>query len=58
MLVAMEDIYDVLKLLVTRARGVLSDQEIELATRIVEKHQAVSPVPAKAKVGGDAETES
>lgn len=58
MLGTMEDIYDVLKLLVTRARGVLSDQEIELATRIVEKHQAASPVPAKAKVGGDAETDS
>lgn len=58
MLGTMEDIYDVLKLLVTRARGALSDQEIELATRIVEKHQAASPVPAKAKVGGDAETDS
>ena len=55
MLVAMEDIYDVLKLLVARARGQLSDAEIELATQIVEKHQATVPVPAKAKVDGDAE---
>ena len=58
MLAAMEDIYDVLKLLVTRARPHLTDAEIELATRIVEKHQAASPVPAKAKVGGDAEADT
>ena len=54
----MEDIYDVLKLLVTKARPHLTDAEIELATRIVDKHQATFPVAAKGKVNGDAETES
>jgi hypothetical protein len=58
MLVAMEDIYDVLKLLITSARPWLSNEQTELATRIVEKHQAAVPVPDKAKVGGDAEAQS
>jgi hypothetical protein len=53
----METIYDVLKLLVTRGRGVLTDAEIALATEIIEKHEAAAPAPAPAEeeVTGDAE---
>lgn len=56
MLSVMETIYDVLRLLVTKARGTISDREIELATALIDRHEKAAPVPAKAK--GDVEAGS
>lgn len=49
MLSSMETIYDVLRLLVTKARGVISDRDIELAQEIIARHEKAAPVPDKAE---------
>lgn len=56
MLSSMETIYDVLRLLVSKARGTVTDREIELATAVIDRHEKAVPVPAKAK--GDVEAGS
>jgi len=58
MLSIMETIYDVLRLLVSKARPMLTDAEIELAHKVIDAHEAAVPAPAKAKVTDDAEAKS
>lgn len=52
----MDDIYDVLRLLVTKARGSIADSEIEQALAIIDRH-AQQPVPA-ATGAGNAEADA
>lgn len=53
MLSLMESIYDVLRLLVSKGRGVLTDTEIAAAHAIIDRHEEARPVPAKAKAPQD-----
>jgi hypothetical protein len=46
----MDDIYDVLRLLVTKARGSIADAEIDKALAIIGRYQAAAPVPAATEV--------
>lgn len=63
MLSSMETIYDVLRLLVSKARGAISDREIDLAHEIISAHEdghkaaAAAPAPDAEKdpEGSDAE---
>jgi hypothetical protein len=57
MMAAMETIYDVLRLLVNKARPVLTDAEIHLAQDIINRHEAAVPAPA-AETGAGADAEA
>lgn len=58
MLSNMETIYDVLRLLVAKARPVLTDVEIHAAQKIIDSHEAAHPVTPAAEGGEDAEAHS
>jgi hypothetical protein len=58
MLAIMETIYDVLRLLVAKSRGALTDAELELARKIIDGHEAARPVPDKAKVAPDGQADT
>jgi hypothetical protein len=48
MIPGMENIYDVLRLLVNRARASVADGDIEKALQLVGQHEAAAPAPAPA----------
>ena len=54
MLSSMETIYDVLRLLVAKARPVLTDVEIHAAQKIIDSHEAAHPVTPAPDQEGDA----
>jgi hypothetical protein len=55
MLSSMETIYDVLRLLVSKARGTITDREIELAQTLIDRHEKAAHVRLLA--GDDAEAD-
>lgn len=58
MLSSMETIYDVVRLLVAKARPMLTDGEIALAHKIIDAHEAAHPVTVPGPEEGDAGAEA